>query len=110
MRELIANAPLHNSPGKCGLLESNCRGGAEQSAEEVEELHLERDLLEVPTRRAACKVSDELHYFNIFYSDGIAALGPLRLTMRRRRQREHPSNTRWLDEVLGCKIVGLNGR
>jgi hypothetical protein len=50
MRELVANAPLHNSPGKCGFLESNCRGGAEQSAEEVEELHLGIDLLEAAAK------------------------------------------------------------
>lgn len=50
MRELVANAPLHNSPGKCGLLEGDRSGGAEQAAEEVEELHLERDLLEAAAK------------------------------------------------------------
>lgn len=85
MRKLITNAPLHNSPGKCGFLESNCRGRAEQSAEKIEELHLGRDLLKASARRIDSKVQDELRYFNIFHCDGIAALGPLRLPMRRRR-------------------------
>lgn len=50
MRELVANTPLHNTPGKCGLLEGDRSGDAEQSAEEVEEFHLQRDLLEAAAK------------------------------------------------------------
>lgn len=50
MRELVTNAPFHNSPGKCGLLESNCGGSAEQSTEEVEKLHPGRELLEAAAK------------------------------------------------------------
>lgn len=86
---LVSHTLLDHRPGKYGLdglPESKGGGSAEQSAEEVEELHLGRDRMEAVTRRPALQLLDQQQYLNIFVCDGIAALGPWRLSTRRRRK------------------------
>lgn len=66
---LVRYTPLYLSPGKCGLdrlLESERRGSAKQSAEQIEELHLELDLVEATARRPALQMLIQTAVFEHF--------------------------------------------